>query len=283
MTRTPPPAPDKTTVAVGNGVAIGGARVPVLDVDGVTKTYPGEPPIEALRAVHLTIGQGELVGIVGPSGSGKTTLLQLMGTLDRPTSGQVRITGLDVATMADEDVAYLRATRIGFIFQQFFLAEHSTALDNVADGLLYAGVPLKQRRERALDALELVGLAERHDARPTQLSGGQRQRVAIARALVGQPAIVLADEPTGNLDQATGQSILALIDRLQQAGSTIVVITHDHAIAERMPRTVEILDGRVVADTGPAAGTDHRRHHLAGPPTHAPQTASGTPVGDEPS
>jgi putative ABC transport system ATP-binding protein len=219
-------------------------------VENVSKSYAGEPPVEALRQVSLTIGSGELVGIVGPSGSGKTTLLQLMGTLDRPTSGRVRITGLDVAAMADEDVAYLRATRIGFVFQQFFLAEHSTVLDNVADGLLYSGIPVGQRRERALDALKLVGLAGRHDARPTQLSGGQRQRVAIARALVGQPAIVLADEPTGNLDQATGQSILALIDQLHEIGSTIVVVTHDHAVAERMPRKVEILDGRIVADTG---------------------------------
>ena len=224
----------------------------VLEVENVTKSYPGEPPVQALRGVTLGIGPGELVGIVGPSGSGKTTLLQLMGTLDRPTSGRVRITGLDAATMPDEDVAFLRATRIGFIFQQFFLAEHATVLDNVADGLLYAGVPVKERRERALDALELVGLAERPLARPTQLSGGQRQRVAIARALVGEPAIVLADEPTGNLDQATGQSILALIDRLHRAGSTIVVISHDHAIAERMPRKIEILDGHVVADTGGA-------------------------------
>jgi len=283
MTDTPPPTADNTAVAAGNGVALDGTGVPVLEVDGVTKSYPGEPPVQALREVNLTIGQGELVGIVGPSGSGKTTLLQLMGTLDRPTSGRVRITGLDVATMADEDVAYLRATRIGFIFQQFFLAEHSTVLDNVADGLLYAGIPLTQRRQRALDALELVGLAERPHARPTQLSGGQRQRVAIARALIGQPAIVLADEPTGNLDQATGQSILALIDQLHQAGSTIVVITHDHAIAERMRRKVEILDGRIVADTGPAAGTDPRRQPLAGPPTHAPRAAFGTPIGEEPS
>jgi putative ABC transport system ATP-binding protein len=223
----------------------------LLDVEDVTKSYPGEPPVQALREVNLTIGAGELVGIVGPSGSGKTTLLQLMGTLDRPTSGRVRITGLDVATMADEDVAYLRATRIGFIFQQFFLAEHSTVLDNVADGLLYAGIPLTQRRQRALDALELVGLTDRPQARPTQLSGGQRQRVAIARALVGEPAIVLADEPTGNLDQATGHAILALIEQLHQAGSTIVVITHDHRVAERMPRIVEILDGRIVTDTRP--------------------------------
>jgi putative ABC transport system ATP-binding protein len=278
MNHTQPPTAVNTAVAAGDGFAIGGAGVPVLDVDGVTKSYPGEPPVQALREANLTIGQGELVGIVGPSGSGKTTLLQLMGTLDRPTSGRVRITGLDVATMADEDVAYLRATRIGFIFQQFFLAEHSTVLDNVADGLLYAAIPLKQRRRRALDALELVGLAQRPDARPTQLSGGQRQRVAIARALVGQPAIVLADEPTGNLDQATGQSILALIDQLHQAGSTIVLITHDHAIAERMSRKVEILDGQIVADSGAAAGTDPRLRPLAPvaqPPTHEPQTASG--------
>jgi putative ABC transport system ATP-binding protein len=252
MTHALPPTPDSNAVAAGNSFAIGDAGVRVLDVDDVTKSYPGEPPVQALREVNLTIGQGELVGIVGPSGSGKTTLLQLMGTLDRPTSGRVRITGLDVATMADDDVAYLRATRIGFIFQQFFLAEHSTVLDNVADGLLYAGIPLNQRRRRAREALELVDLAERPNARPTQLSGGQRQRVAIARALVGQPAIVLADEPTGNLDQATGRSILTLIEELHQAGSTIVVITHDHAIAERMRRKVEILDGQIVADTRPA-------------------------------
>ncbi len=250
MTRSAPLPPGSNPAAARRDFATGDSQVPVLDVDDLTKTYPGEPPVHALRRVSLTVAPGELVGIVGPSGSGKTTLLQLMGTLDRPTGGRMRITGLDVATMADEDVAYLRATRIGFIFQQYFLAEHSAVLDNVADGLLYAGVPVVQRRERALDALELVGLAERLDARPTQLSGGQRQRVAIARALVGRPAIVLADEPTGNLDQATGHSILALIDQLHEAGSTIVVITHDQAIAERMPRKVEILDGRIVADTG---------------------------------
>jgi putative ABC transport system ATP-binding protein len=251
MTRTRSPQSGDSAAVADNAVTIDGAGAPVLDVGDVTKTYASEPPVHALREVNLTIAAGELVGIVGPSGSGKTTLLQLMGTLDRPTSGRVRVTGLDVATMADEDVAYLRATRIGFVFQQFFLAEHSTVLDNVADGLLYAGVPIAQRHQRALDALELVGLAERADARPTQLSGGQRQRVAIARALVGQPAIVLADEPTGNLDQASGRAILGLVEQLHQAGSTIVVITHDHATAERMPRKVEILDGRIVADTGP--------------------------------
>jgi putative ABC transport system ATP-binding protein len=279
MTSAPAPTPKSDAVTAGNDVAIEGAGVPVLDVDGVSKSYPGEPPVQALREVNLTIGQGELVGIVGPSGSGKTTLLQLMGTLDRPTSGRVRIRGLDVAAMADEDVTYLRATRIGFVFQQFFLVEHSTVLDNVADGLLYAGIPLKQRRQRALDALELVGLAGRPQARPTQLSGGQRQRVAIARALVGQPAIVLADEPTGNLDQATGHAILALVEQLHQAGSTIVVITHDHAIAERMARKVEILDGQIVADTGLAADTD--LGPLAGPATRAPHTASGTTASEE--
>ena len=293
MSSNPSPMPDRNPLAVGgsgvrrvvntsperNGSAVDGPGAPLLEVDNVTKSYPGEPPVEALRGVNLTIGPGELVGIVGPSGSGKTTLLQLVGTLDRPTSGRIRITGLDIATMADDDVTYLRATRIGFVFQQFFLAEHSTVLDNVADGLLYAGVPLKQRRQRALDALELVGLAGRPNARPTQLSGGQRQRVAIARALVGQPAIVLADEPTGNLDQATGHSILALIDQLHQAGSTILVITHDHAIAERMPRKIEILDGRIVADTGIVADAD--LGPLAGPANHAPQTASSTTAGEE--
>jgi putative ABC transport system ATP-binding protein len=285
MTYTLPPTPENNAVAADNGFAIGSAEVSVLDVDDVTKSYPGDPPVQALRGVNLTVGPGELVGIVGPSGSGKTTLLQLMGTLDRPTSGRVRITGLDVATMADEDVAYLRATRIGFVFQQFFLAEHATVLDNVADGLLYACIPLKQRRERALDALELVGLAERRRARPTQLSGGQRQRVAIARALVGRPAIVLADEPTGNLDQATGQSILTLIDQLHQAGSTIVVITHDQVVAERMPRKVEILDGLILADTGPVVGADRRLRppaSLAPPSTRTPQSASGASVDEEP-
>ncbi len=278
MTDSLPPMPDNDALAAATRSVTDAARAPVLDVDDVTKSYSGEPPVQALCGVSLAIGQGELVGIVGPSGSGKTTLMQLMGTLDRPTSGHVRITGLDVASMADDEVAYLRATRIGFVFQQFFLAEHSTVLDNVADGLLYAGIALKQRRQRALDTLDLVGLAERPHVRPTQLSGGQRQRVAIARALIGHPAIVLADEPTGNLDQVTGQTILALIDQLHQAGSTIVVITHDHVIAERMPRTVGILDGRIVADTGPAAGTGSRLRplaFLAHPPTHAALDAPG--------
>ncbi len=224
------------------------APTPVLELDAVTKTYGSDPPVPALQGVSFSIRAGELAAIIGPSGSGKSTLLHLMGTLERPSSGRVSVTGLDAAEMSDRELAAVRATRIGFVFQQFFLAEHSTALENVADGLLYAGAAVGERRERAAESLTRVGLGDRLSARPTQLSGGERQRVAIARALVGRPAIVLADEPTGNLDSATGQSIMGLIDELNAEGATIVVITHEHEIAARFPRQISLLDGRIVSD-----------------------------------
>jgi putative ABC transport system ATP-binding protein len=226
----------------------------VLELDNVSKAYGSEPPVIALDGVSFSVHRGELLAIVGPSGSGKSTLLHLMGTLDRPSSGTVRITGLDVAGLSDRELAALRATRIGFVFQQFFLAEHATALENVADGLLYTGVAVAERREQAADVLASVGLGDRLKARPTQLSGGERQRVAIARALVGRKAIVLADEPTGNLDSTTGAAILALLHELHAGGATIAVITHDRDLAAGLPRQVEMLDGRIVTDTANKKG-----------------------------
>jgi putative ABC transport system ATP-binding protein len=209
--------------------------------------------VHALRGVSFTVTEGEIIAIIGPSGCGKSTLLHVMGTLDRLTSGSVRIAGFEVGGLADRELAALRATRIGFVFQQFFLAEHATALENVADGLLYSGVAPAERRRRASEALARVGLRERSGFKPSKLSGGERQRVAIARALVGRPAIVFADEPTGNLDSATGASIVELLMQLNADGATIVVVTHDRGLASRLGRTIELLDGRVVRDGGSAA------------------------------
>jgi putative ABC transport system ATP-binding protein len=223
--------------------------VPVLELDQVTKTYGEQPPVRALRDVSFAIHAGEMVAVLGPSGSGKSTLLHIMGTLDRPTSGAVRIAGVDAAKLGDRDLSLLRARQIGFVFQEFFLAEHATVRENVADGMLYAGVPVAERCRRADRALDRVGLADRATFRPGKLSGGQRQRVAIARAIAGDPTVVLADEPTGSLDSGTGAAIMELLGELNTSGATIVMITHDGRIADQLDRQIRLLDGQVVSDT----------------------------------
>ncbi|MBT2488287.1 ABC transporter ATP-binding protein [Streptomyces sp. ISL-96] len=218
----------------------------VVELREVTKEYPGG--VAALRGVDLTVEEGELLGIVGPSGSGKSTLLHIVGTLDRPTAGTVAIAGHDVAALTDRELSALRAQHVGFVFQAFHLVPGISARDNVAEGLLYSGLSPAQRRRRASDALDRVGLADRMGHKPHELSGGQKQRVAIARAVVGEPDLLLADEPTGALDSASGEAVMALLHDLNKEGATIAVITHDTEIAERLPRQVRIRDGRVVAD-----------------------------------
>lgn len=221
----------------------------ILVLDTVTKVYGEQPRVSALRGVSFSIGTGELVAIVGPSGSGKSTLLHIMGTLERPSGGTVSIGGVDTGRLDDHELSQIRARDIGFVFQRFFLAEHATVRENVADGLLYAGVATADRHRRADEALDRVGLSDRANFKPSKISGGQRQRVAIARALVGRPSIVLADEPTGNLDSTTGESIMSLIRELNADGATILMITHDESLAARLPRRIRMLDGQVVSDT----------------------------------
>ena len=221
----------------------------VLEVVRLHKEYPGTPPVLALRGVSFAIAQGELVSVVGPSGSGKSTLLHLMGTLDRPTSGEVTVAGFLVSELSDGDLSSLRAHHIGFVFQQFHLLQGMTALDNVADGLLYTGRPISERRELAETELLRVEMGHRLDHLTTKLSGGERQRVATARALVGSPSIILADEPTGNLDSKNSDAIIELIEELNSTGVTIVVITHNREIAESFPRAVGLRDGLIEYDS----------------------------------
>jgi putative ABC transport system ATP-binding protein len=243
-----------TATTAASPATLAEAATPVLELEGVGKVYAGSPPVEPVRGVTLTVSGGELVAVMGPSGSGKTTLLHLMAALERPTSGTVRVAGQAIERLSDRRLAGLRAHRLGVVFQQFFLLEQVSALDNVATGLLYRGVPGAERRRLARQALERVGLGQRLGHRPVALSGGERQRVAIARALVGDPQLVLADEPTGNLDSAATADLVALLQALNRQGTTLVVVTHDPLVAAAMARQIQLRDGQVVADSGSGPG-----------------------------